>query len=99
MLLGVYQFLYSFKLVRDGFASATDAGLMDYVTALASTLGFALQTIAVALLCMFAARICKLEGDPEFKKDIAKLVKRLRYAGDKTEINIGKAQTDVRDGK
>ena len=96
IVLGIYHSVYSLKLVASGFENQSDVNWTDYVMGYASLMGYALQTIAIALFCIFLARVCKLENDPEFREDIARLVKRLRNAGDKTEMNTGELQS--RDG-
>lgn len=47
------------------------------------SMAYGFESIAIALFCFLAARICKLEQDPSFKDDITKLVRRIRSAGQK----------------
>jgi hypothetical protein len=80
----IYQFILSFvlqykNLNRDGFG----ASWLDWFGTLSWSFGYALQSLAIAMLCIFAARLCKLNEDPTFKEDFTKIIRKLRKAGEK----------------
>ena len=97
LLLGLYLLVSGIVLVKKAYGDASDFGIMQYASAYASIALNALQAIAIALLCMFAARICKLETDAEFKHDISKVIRRLRNVGDKTDTTSAKSLSDLQD--
>ena len=65
---GVYQGQENFKWLWSSLIQIT---------------GRALQIFAIAMICMFLARISKLEDDPEFKTQLNQLVLKIRSAGKK----------------
>ena len=45
--------------------------------------GRTFQTFGMAFICLFLARICKLEDDPNFKDQLNQLIATLRTTGTK----------------
>ena len=80
----IYQFIVSFvlqykNLSRDGF----DMSWLEWIATFGWSIGYALQSLAIAMLCILAARLCKLNEDPTFKEDFTKIIRKLRKAGEK----------------
>ena len=78
----------TFDMIMRQARSDVDMDLIEYVKLSVSAFGYVMTTLATGLLCLFAARICKLETDPTFKAHLSALFKVARTAGDKSKLNL-----------
>ena len=84
IVYGVYDMLFSIHLMVEHKEKYQGQGNFKWFwETLFQFFGRIFQTFGMAFICLFLARICKLEDDPKFKDQLNQLIATLRTTGTK----------------